>query len=83
MVFKHLNSNELTLLENEQEVLSVQFDGFPLFGYLDKTKCPFLCIEPWCGLADNVNHNGELSVKEGINLLEKDAIFNRTMIIRL
>ena len=83
LVFKHLNSNELTLLENEQEVLSVQFDGFPYLGIWTKPNAPFLCIEPWCGLADNVNHNGELSVKEGINLLEKDATFNRTMIIRL
>jgi len=83
LVFKHLNSNELTLLENEQEVLSVQFDGFPYLGIWTKPNAPFLCIEPWCGLADNVNHNGELSVKEGINLLEKDATFNRTMIIIL
>lgn len=83
LVFKHLNSNELTLLENEQEVLSVQFDGFPYLGIWTKPNAPFLCIEPWCGLADNVNHNGELSVKEGINLLEKDVTFSRTMIIRL
>ena len=83
LVFKHLNSNELTLLENEKEVLSVQFEGFPYLGIWTKPNAPYLCIEPWCGLADNVNHNGELSIKEGINLLEKDAVFKRTMTIRL
>ena len=83
LVFKHLNSNELTLLENGKEVLSVQFEGFPYLGIWTKPNAPYLCIEPWCGLADNVNHNGELSIKEGINLLEKDATFKRTMTIRL
>ena len=83
LVFKHLNSNELTLLENGKEVLSVQFEGFPYLGIWTKPNAPYLCIEPWCGLADNVNHNGELSIKEGINLLEKEATFKRTMTIRL
>ncbi|UGS22776.1 aldose 1-epimerase family protein [Flavobacterium channae] len=83
LVFKHLNSDELTLLKNGQEVLSVQFEGFPYLGIWTKPNAPYLCIEPWCGLADNVNHNGELSKKEGINLLEKDAVFKRTMTIKL
>lgn len=83
LVFKHLNSNELTLLENGQEVLSVQFEGFPYLGIWTKPNAPFLCIEPWCGLADNVNHNGELSIKEGINLLEKKASFKRTLTIKI
>ena len=83
LVFKHLNSDELTLLENGQEVLTVQFEGFPYLGIWTKPNAPYLCIEPWCGLADNVNHNGELSIKEGINLLEKEATFKRTMTIRL
>lgn len=83
LVFKHLNSNELTLLENGKEVLSVQFEGFPFLGIWTKPNAPYLCIEPWCGLADNVNHNGELYIKEGINLLKKEATFKKTMTIRL
>ncbi|TXI71430.1 MAG: aldose 1-epimerase family protein, partial [Flavobacterium sp.] len=55
LVFKHLQSNKLTLLKKNEPVLSVQFEGFPYLGIWTKPNAPFLCIEPWCGLADNVN----------------------------
>ena len=54
LVFKHLQSNKLTLLKKNEPVLSVQFEGFPYLGIWTKPNAPFLCIEPWCGLADNV-----------------------------
>ena len=83
LVFKHLKSNELILLNKNKPVLSVQFEGFPYLGIWTKPNAPFLCIEPWCGLADNVNHNGNIFEKEGINLLEKNGVFQREIIISL
>ena len=83
LVFKHLQSNKLTLLKKNEPVLSVQFEGFPYLGIWTKPNAPFLCIEPWCGLADNVNHNGNIFEKEGINLLHPQEIFSRTIKITL
>ena len=83
LVFKHLKSNELILLNKNKPVLSVQFEGFPYLGIWSKPNAPFLCIEPWCGLADNVNHNGNIFEKEGIQLLEKNGVFQREIIISL
>ena len=83
LVFKHLQSNELTILKKKEPVLSVQFEGFPYLGIWTKPNAPFLCIEPWCGLADNVNHNGNIFEKEGINLLHPQEIFSRTIKITL
>ena len=83
MVFKHLKSNELILLNKNKPVLSVQFEGFPYLGIWTKPNAPFLCIEPWCGLADNVNHNGNIFEKESIQLLEKNCVFQREIIISL
>ncbi|MCW1148306.1 aldose 1-epimerase family protein [Flavobacterium lacisediminis] len=83
LVFKHLKSNELILLNNNKPVLSVQFEGFPYLGIWTKPNAPFLCIEPWCGLADNVNHNGNIFEKEGINLLQPRETFSRTIKITL
>ena len=83
LVFKHLQSNELTLLKKKEPVLSVRFEGFPYLGIWTKPNAPFLCIEPWCGLADNVNHNGNIFEKEGINLLHPQEIFSRRIKITL
>jgi len=83
LVFKHLKSNELILLNKNKPVLSVQFEGFPYLGIWTKPNAPFLCIEPWCGLADNSNHNGNFIEKEGIQLLEKNGVFQREIIISL
>jgi galactose mutarotase-like enzyme len=83
LVFKHLQSNKLTLLKKNEPVFSVQFEGFPYLGIWTKPNAPFLCIEPWCGLADNVNHNGNIFEKEGINLLHPQEIFSRTIKITL
>lgn len=83
LVFKHLESNKLTLLKKKEPVLSVQLEGFPYLGIWTKPNAPFLCIEPWCGLADNVNHNGNIFEKEGINLLHPQEFFSRTIKIKI
>lgn len=83
LVFKHLESNELTLLKKKEPVLSVQFEGFPYLGIWTKPNAPFLCIEPWCGLADNVNHNGNIFEKEGINFLQAKETFSKTIKIKI
>lgn len=79
LVFKHLKSDELTLLKNNKPILSVQFYGFPYLGIWTKPNAPFLCIEPWCGLADNVLHDGNIYKKEGINLLNPKEHFSRSI----
>lgn len=77
LVFKHLKSDTLTLLKKNQPYLSVKFKDFPYLGIWTKPNAPFLCIEPWCGLADNANHNGNIFEKEGIQLLDTNAEFQR------
>ena len=83
LVFKHLKSDKLTLLKNNQPYISVEFKGFPYLGIWTKPNAPFLCIEPWCGLADNINHNGNIYEKEGIQLLDNNIEFEREINITL
>jgi len=47
-------------------------------GIWSAKDAPFVCIEPWCGIADSVNATGELRQKEGMNLLVPGEIFKRT-----
>lgn len=37
---------------------------------------PFVCLEPWWGIADNVNADGQLRHKMGINQLAANQTFN-------
>ncbi|WP_445715999.1 aldose 1-epimerase family protein [Flavobacterium sp.] len=83
LVFKNLKSDTLTLLKKNQPYISVEFKGFPYLGIWTKPNAPFLCIEPWCGLADNTNHKGNIYEKEGIQLLDNNAKFQREINITI
>lgn len=83
LVFKHLKSNEVVLKHLNKNILKMNYDNFPYLGIWTKKNAPFLCIEPWCGLADNQNHNGNLEDKEGINLLPAGEDFLRAIRIEI
>jgi galactose mutarotase-like enzyme len=83
LVFKQLNSNEVTLKNKDKAILKVNYDHFPYLGIWTKQNAPFLCIEPWCGLADDINHNGNLEDKEGMNHLPAGEDFLRAIRIEI
>ena len=83
LVFKKLKSNEVILKYLNTNLLKVHFDHFPYLGIWTKQGAPFLCIEPWCGLADNSNHDGNWEEKEGINLLQPQEDFLRAIRIQI
>lgn len=76
LIFKTLQSNSLTILENSNPLLKVSFEDFPSLGIWTKMNAPFLCIEPWFGYSDTEESNGNLFEKEGIQLLEENKIFH-------
>jgi len=55
--------------------LKMDFTGFPYLGLWTKNDAPFLCIEPWHGIADEKNRNSELESKKGIQRLEAGKSF--------
>lgn len=83
LVFKQLKSNEVVLKNKENAILKVNYDHFPYLGIWTKQNAPFICIEPWCGLADSSNHNGNFEEKEGINYLSAGEDFLRAMRIEI
>ena len=83
LVFKQLNSDEVILKNKENAILKVNFDHFPYLGIWTKENAPFLCIEPWCGLADAINHNGNIEDKEGMIHLPVGEDFLRTLRIEI
>ena len=75
LIFKTLESNSLTILENDKPFLRVNFEDFPSLGIWTKVNAPFLCIEPWFGYSDTTQSSGNLFDKEGILVLQPKQIF--------
>ena len=84
LVFKNLKSNKISLKSNAaKKGLTLQFDDFNFFGIWSAKNADFVCLEPWCGVADSVNSNGDITQKEGINKLNSKEIFIRTWSLEL
>lgn len=79
IVFKNLESSSVILKSDKtNRQLKFDFEGFPYLGVWAAKDANFVCIEPWCGIADAANHNQELTEKEGIMALDLGEIFERT-----
>jgi galactose mutarotase-like enzyme len=83
LIFKTLESGSLIILENENPVLSVIFEGFPSLGIWTKMNAPFLCIEPWFGYSDTEENSGNLFEKEGIQILQENDTFNSKFSVKI
>ncbi|HEY6976060.1 MAG TPA: aldose 1-epimerase family protein, partial [Chitinophagaceae bacterium] len=56
LVFKHLVSKSAYILSSKtSHGLKVNFHGFPYLGVWSARDADFVCIEPWCGIADSVH----------------------------
>ncbi len=79
IVLKNMQSNLITLGCNKHHHgLHFKFNDFPFFGIWAAKDAPFVCLEPWCGIADGVNLNQQLQDKEGINVLPANKHWQRT-----
>ncbi|MBB2148739.1 aldose 1-epimerase family protein [Pedobacter sp. LMG 31462] len=67
LVMKDLKSNKISLkCDKDSHGLDFHFEGFPYFGIWAAKDADFVCLEPWCGIADGIHHNQQLIDKEGI-----------------
>lgn len=76
LIFKDLKSRKVTLKSKKSgSILSVIYPDFKYLGIWAKPKAPFVCIEPWLGIADSTNHSKKLEEKEGIIKLDISSHF--------
>lgn len=79
LVFKAMKSNNIRLLNNKNyKGVNFRFENFPYFGIWAAKDADFVCLEPWCGIADSVNHNQKLEEKEGIVKLKAEQSWQRS-----
>lgn len=82
MIFRDVKSDRVTLQSAKSEHrVSVASENFPYLGVWQPKNAPFLCIEPWHGLADADQFEGELKDKELAVELAPGEYFEAALII--
>ena len=73
LIFEHMNTNEISIRSHKHnKFVKVEFDGFPFVGvWTPGDNAPFLCIEPWYGIADEVNPAKDFKDKREFNLYKR------------
>lgn len=76
LIFKNVKSSAISLKCKKSDFeLKVRFEDFPYLGLWAKPNAPYVCIEPWIGIADSADTNRELESKELIQKLPVSEIF--------
>lgn len=84
LVLKHLQSSVVSLLSSKTEHgLHFSFKGFPYMGIWATKGADFVCIEPWCGIADSAHSSQQLTEKEGIEILLPEHGWKRNWQVEL
>jgi galactose mutarotase-like enzyme len=70
LLLQDLASEYLILDQGEEKPkIKITFGDFPYLA-LWTPKAPFLCVEPWNGVTDDLKHTGHIEEKRGIQKLE-------------
>lgn len=77
VILKGLKSNKVSLKSKvSDKAITIDYKGFPYLGIWSMPEgAPFICIEPWYGIADSVDSTGDYKTKEGILCLEPSQEF--------
>ena len=86
LVYTSSDKMEVTLSSAlDAHSVKVTWENMPYFGLWSPypAEAPFVCIEPWAGLADDQATDGELTTKFGINELAPAAEYACEYIIEI
>ena len=75
LVFKKLKTKSVTILDDGNPLLRVNYKDFSSLGIWTVKNAAFICIEPWIGFADTSTSNGNLFDKENIETLAPNKTF--------
>ncbi|MBS4960650.1 MAG: aldose 1-epimerase family protein [Clostridiales bacterium] len=83
-ILSHLKSSYLKLLlPDNTELIKFHFGSVPYLGLWSKPAHPFVCIEPWYGIADAADHEGDFTTKRGIICLHPKENFTFSYAIEI
>ena len=84
LIFKNLNSDKVTFKNfHNSKSVKVIYAGFEYLAFWAPVGAPFVCIEPWCGVADDIKTNHQLENKTSMIKLKKNTLFKKSLKISL
>jgi galactose mutarotase-like enzyme len=84
LIFKNISSKSVALKSKKSGlVLTVDYRDFKDLGIWAKPGAPYVCIEPWLGMADLESTDQQLKNKEGIIEIMPSEEFNASYSIRI
>ena len=84
LIYKDLRSKKISLAHQVKgKVLTVSFSDFDYVGIWAKPNGNFVCIEPWLGITDHEDTNGNFKQKEGIISLVPKKEFKASYTIEI
>ncbi len=76
LVFEDTQVEAVELVSPNGKGVELTCKGWPYFGIWSKKEChDFICLEPWYGIADTVNSNGDITQKKGMIKLDAGKKF--------
>ncbi len=83
LIFDGLKSQYVSLRHKTSNFqVEVTLQGFPYLGIWAKPGAPFVCIEPWQGLADLTSHNKQINQKKGIVFVDRNDEITRSFTMK-
>lgn len=79
LVYTSSDEMEVSLTNSiDKHGVTLSWENMPYFGLWSPypNEAPFVCIEPWCGIADDENTDGDITTKFGINELAPEGKFS-------
>ena len=86
LVFENLKSSYVSIKSNKTDVsLKMGIADFPLLGIwtMPGKKAPYICIEPWYGVADSESSTGNFADKKAINKLAVNDNFEMNFYVEI
>ncbi len=67
LIFKSPRSTDVTLICSlSEKAVRIATPGVPYLALWSKARAPFVCVEPWHGVPDNIDTDRTFETKEGI-----------------
>ncbi len=84
LIFEDIHAKKVSLISKHTgKILSLSYSDFKNLGIWAKPNAPYVCIEPWLGIADLKETDQELINKKGINKLMPSHSFCATYSIEI
>jgi galactose mutarotase-like enzyme len=83
IIFDRIQSRHVTYGADEGPRIRVSYPDAPYLGIWTKPRAPFICIEPWHGVADPEGFAGDFRTKPGVFTVAAGSALSTQLIVTL